>query len=937
MKKRLLLILVSMLAAAGMTMAQDVYYAGSYMENGQITAAVFKNGALLHHNAFGSNDNYCGAVVVDEDNNDVYWVRNSNYGDVFKNDDIFLNNINSGSCINTMAFVDGDLYAGGYLTASGDIKQAAIWKNGDSTPLYILGDGTYDSEVIGICALPGGNVIACGYQVTDDGSGMYNIGMIWQNESVYLAEDYYLFCDVAFYNGEVIACGGYSTDDYGWFSFYSNVEAALYYDGELNTSSEAVILTSLYVDGGDVYYSGMMDQTTFSIWENGDEYDSFTPYSIGVTNGIGVTSEGLYYVAPGTNSDVCLIYKDGLALYEANDCYDVYDLYVTQPRCQYLEARTLPYFESFERGETDWACWEVDDEGDNGISIDNPLPYASYWHRTGELEADTYGVYEGSYCASHRYNGHFEQEGFLVSPLISLAGQSHVTLSFYSYEQYPSDCEYEGVWIASENIPNGEEIWNGTNQASSEWKLIEVDLTPYVGQEVMIAFKYAGLNGHTWAIDNVNVEGSGTTEYTINTEVNPAGAGTVEGGGTFPAGETVYLTATANTGWYFSHWNDGITTNPRSIIVNGDATYTANFLQESYTLTVNADPAEGGNVTGSGTYHYGEQVTLTATPNSGYNFISWNDGITESTRTVTVTDNATYTAIFATAGVTTYTITVVSDSPLLGSVTGGGTFPEGSVITISATPSPQAHFVKWDDDNTDNPRSITVTSNMTFKAIFEVNQNYTITVESANPTMGSATGGGTFTEGTVITISATAFGGYYFTSWDDGNAENPRNITVTQNATYKALFSQNAVTTYTLTVMCNTVQGSAIGSGTYAAGTVVTIAAIPNSGFEFDVWNDNSSENPRQVTVNDNMTFVAFFKGTGVDDNAQQLITLYPNPAKDVIRIEGLEIGSEIRIYNMNGALVKAVAADHEIGVGELASGLYLVRCGNVSLRFVKE
>jgi hypothetical protein len=39
------------------------------------------------------------------------------------------------------------------------------------------------------------------------------------------------------------------------------------------------------------------------------------------------------------------------------------------------------------------------------------------------------------------------------------------------------------------------------------------------------------------------------------------------------------------------------------------------------------------------------------------------------------------------------------------------------------------------------------------------------------------------------------------------------------------------------------------------------------------------------------------------------------------------------------GTLVKVVTvtADQEIGIGELANGLYLVRCGNQSIRFIKQ
>ncbi len=65
-----------------------------------------------------------------------------------------------------------------------------------------------------------------------------------------------------------------------------------------------------------------------------------------------------------------------------------------------------------------------------------------------------------------------------------------------------------------------------------------------------------------------------------------------------------------------------------------------------YTITVVASPADGGTVTGSGTYEEGANVTITATANEGYTFIQWQDGNTESTRTIVVTGNATYTATF---------------------------------------------------------------------------------------------------------------------------------------------------------------------------------------------------------------------------------------------------------------------------------------------------
>ena len=64
-------------------------------------------------------------------------------------------------------------------------------------------------------------------------------------------------------------------------------------------------------------------------------------------------------------------------------------------------------------------------------------------------------------------------------------------------------------------------------------------------------------------------------------------------------------------------------------------------------ISVSANPAEGGTVTGEGTYNHGSTATLIATPNPGYKFVKWNDDETAgSTRTITVTQNATYQAVF---------------------------------------------------------------------------------------------------------------------------------------------------------------------------------------------------------------------------------------------------------------------------------------------------
>ena len=132
-----------------------------------------------------------------------------------------------------------------------------------------------------------------------------------------------------------------------------------------------------------------------------------------------------------------------------------------------------------------------------------------------------------------------------------------------------------------------------------------------------------------------------------------------------------------------------------------------------------AEPIIGGTVRGGGTYHYNDKVDLTAEPNPGYTFDHWKDGDTLNPRTITVIGNATYTAYFIQTSSTQYTITTNVSPNGSGTVSGGGTYSVGDTITLTAEPNLGYTFKQWNDDNTDNPRTVIVTSDMEFVAFFE--------------------------------------------------------------------------------------------------------------------------------------------------------------------------------------------------------------------------
>ncbi len=110
-------------------------------------------------------------------------------------------------------------------------------------------------------------------------------------------------------------------------------------------------------------------------------------------------------------------------------------------------------------------------------------------------------------------------------------------------------------------------------------------------------------------------------------------------------------------------------------------------------------------------------VILQATPNTGYHFDHWSTGSTANPVTITLMGDSTITAYFE-ATILQYTITAASANPVMGTVTGGGTYNGGATATLTATPNPGYHFVQWQDGNTQNPRTITVTGDATYTATF---------------------------------------------------------------------------------------------------------------------------------------------------------------------------------------------------------------------------
>ncbi|MCW5553206.1 MAG: peptidoglycan DD-metalloendopeptidase family protein [Verrucomicrobiae bacterium] len=212
-----------------------------------------------------------------------------------------------------------------------------------------------------------------------------------------------------------------------------------------------------------------------------------------------------------------------------------------------------------------------------------------------------------------------------------------------------------------------------------------------------------------WGCGSILSFTTSTLNYTISVSASPSGGGTVGGGGTYAAGSSRTVTATANSGYTFVNWTEGgsVVSSSASytFTLNANRTLVANFTATpvNYTISVNASPSGGGTVGGGGTYAAGSSRTVTATANSGYTFANWTEGgtvvSTSASYTFTLNANRTLVANFTSSPVN-YTISVSASPGAGGTVSGGGTYAAGSSRTVTATANSGYTFANWTEGGT---------------------------------------------------------------------------------------------------------------------------------------------------------------------------------------------------------------------------------------------
>lgn len=413
--------------------------------------------------------------------------------------------------------------------------------------------------------------------------------------------------------------------------------------------------------------------------------------------------------------------------------------------------------------------------------------------------------------------------------------------------------------------------------------------------------------------------------------------GTATGGTTSPTGSQtvdvgtrVKITAIPDETHVFTSWSkatncpvDDNRSATTYVTVNGDCTIKPAFLKFAE-LTITAGTGGTTTETSKRTYVSGSaEVSVTATPKSGYRFNKWvkvSGGTacyvldeTAATTDVHVRENCKIQATF----VRTYELK-------LSAGTGGSTnftsktVDAGSKVDISASINQYGYrFDKWTSsstsciiaDPTSSSTKVTVNGGCTVTANFVQRNTFAIGPKPADGGTTSPYGYKTVDKGSSNSITATPKSGYRFDKWTTDNAS--CKVSAVSNASTIVKVSAdcnvtaNFIKTYQVTVSAGT-GGSVASAGTKTVddGSDNTITATPKSGYRFDKWTSSSTNctvagptsSSTKVTVKGACTvtarfvktytlstytstysLTAFYKKTLVDEGSSNQLVINPN------------------------------------------------------------
>ena len=261
--------------------------------------------------------------------------------------------------------------------------------------------------------------------------------------------------------------------------------------------------------------------------------------------------------------------------------------------------------------------------------------------------------------------------------------------------------------------------------------------------------------------------------------------------------------------------------------------------------SISSDPAQTASA--------GAVVTLTATPNAGYTFGSWEVRNVDNGGTVEVTNDqfimpAANVEVHASFTAIEYTVTATANPAAGGTITGTGTYSYEGAASLTASANNGYEFVNWTNEQgavvcTTATYNFIVTRDSALTANFALKE-YTITMSVVTGgTLSHNLPANVATMGTEVTLIATPNEGLQFDGdWTVQNISASSPVEVVNNkftmpagnVTVTGYFSP---ITYTVSAVISPDNaGSVSGTGSYNHGAEAQLRATPASGYEFVNW-----------------------------------------------------------------------------------------------------
>ena len=224
----------------------------------------------------------------------------------------------------------------------------------------------------------------------------------------------------------------------------------------------------------------------------------------------------------------------------------------------------------------------------------------------------------------------------------------------------------------------------------------------------------------------------------VNAISSDQSLGTVTGGGSFLIGETCTLTSIIKGGCSFVGWSNGVLDNPYSFVVSRDTVIAALFSRQMHDTIVVRD----STLVPVFDTTFVSVFDTTFVPIFDTTFVSVFD-----TTFVPVFDttfvpifDTTFVSVFDTSyiydtisidDILYHNLSVITSNSNRGIVAGNGRFPDSCAVEIAAIPIEGNKFIQWHDGNTENPRTILVTDELSFFATFEARTEGVTNVEKS--------------------------------------------------------------------------------------------------------------------------------------------------------------------------------------------------------------